>query len=268
MFLKKTSELDTGQAGSDPGKTLESRPPPDDDKMAKDQAGSNPGKSHVALAGSNPEPMHDNFVAIVYPKVHESLKFLADEQVILEDPLNEPGKPNVNAEVVSMVTVLIHQASLLVPPLSTPIIDLSPPKPVASHLLEPFITATTKTTTTTLLLLPPPQQQSITDLELASRVTALEKKFSDFENKSQTLDKKTPNLRSRQSTPYSDQPVKDMPIPDDVNISDLKDIDTAHLPKIKTRPDWLKPVPEEDRPETPEPDWIIPLPDLPDAENN
>ncbi|GJT00942.1 hypothetical protein Tco_0822111 [Tanacetum coccineum] len=50
--------------------------------------------------------------------------------------------------------------------------------------------------------------------------------------------------------------VDDVPILDDVNISDSEDTDTAHLPKIKTRPDWLKPVPEEDRPATPEPDWF------------
>nr|GEY80704.1 hypothetical protein [Tanacetum cinerariifolium] len=79
------AKLDEGQAGSDPGKTLESRTPPDDDKMDEDQAGSDPGKIHVALAGPNPEPMHDDFVATVYPKVHEILKFLADEHVILED---------------------------------------------------------------------------------------------------------------------------------------------------------------------------------------
>ncbi|GJY76031.1 hypothetical protein Tco_0481147 [Tanacetum coccineum] len=30
----------------------------------------------------------------------------------------------------------------------------------------------------------------------------------------------------------------------------------------------LKPVPEEDRPATPEPDWVIPLNDLPETENN
>nr|GEV96273.1 hypothetical protein [Tanacetum cinerariifolium] len=71
-----------------------------------------------------------------------------------------------------------------------------------------------------------------------------------------------------QSAPHSKQPVEDVPIPDDVNILDSEDIDTVHLPKIKTRPDWLKPVPEEDRPETLEPDWIIPLTDLREAENN
>nr|GEU90506.1 retrovirus-related Pol polyprotein from transposon TNT 1-94 [Tanacetum cinerariifolium] len=113
-----------------PGKTPESQTPPND-KMDEDQAGSYPGKSHVALAGPNPEPMHDDFVATVYPKVHKSLKFLADEQVILEDPPSssgtlsyiknlddtytfreqffndkstddEHGKQNVDAKVVSM----------------------------------------------------------------------------------------------------------------------------------------------------------------------
>ncbi|GKB32666.1 hypothetical protein Tco_0872067 [Tanacetum coccineum] len=149
---EKIVELDQGQAGSDPGKTPESRPPPE-------------------------QPMHDEFMANVYPNVHESLKFPVDEHVILEDPLSssgtlssmknlddaytigdqflnnkstedEPGKLNVEAEVVSMVTVLIFSAST-------------------------------------------------TDPELAAHVTTLEKKFSDFEQKSKTLDNTTQNLRSR-----------------------------------------------------------------------
>ncbi|GJR54973.1 hypothetical protein Tco_1405494 [Tanacetum coccineum] len=53
-----------------------------------------------------------------------------------------------------------------------------------------------------------------------------------------------------------------------MNISDSKDTDTTHLPKIKTRPDWLKPVIEEDRPASPEPDWFIPLNNLPETNNN
>nr|GEZ36566.1 hypothetical protein [Tanacetum cinerariifolium] len=213
---EKTVVLDKGQAGSDPGKTLVSRPPPDDDKMDEDQARSDTGKSHVALAGPNPKPMHDNFVATVYPKVHESLKFLADEQVILEDPpsssrtlpstknmdetytfgdqffnnkstKDEPKKHNVDAKVISMVIVPIHHAFTSVPPLSTPIIDMSPPKLAASPLLESFTAATTKTTTTTLPLLPSPQKQSTTDSEVAARVTALEKKFVDLSRKARLL---------------------------------------------------------------------------------
>ncbi|GJT79498.1 hypothetical protein Tco_1053840 [Tanacetum coccineum] len=97
-----------------------------------------------------------------------------------------------------MVTVPIHQASSLVPPLSTHVIDLSPSKPVPSTTQAPTIfTATTATTITTLLLLPPPQQQSTTYSELAVRVITLEKKFSDFEQKSKDLDNTTQNLGSR-----------------------------------------------------------------------
>ncbi|GJV86157.1 hypothetical protein Tco_1526055, partial [Tanacetum coccineum] len=78
-----------------------------------------------------------------------------------------------------------------------------------------------------------------------------------------------PNLDlSKKKRHDSDASVDDVPIPDDVNISDSEYTDTAHLPKIKSRPDWLKPALEEDRPATPEPDWVIPLNDLPETENN
>ncbi|GJW43248.1 hypothetical protein Tco_0072047 [Tanacetum coccineum] len=184
-----------------------------------------PGLSHVALAGPDPEPMHDDFVATVYPQVHESLKHPDEEHVHEENPLSstgtlssmknldafnfgdqflndkpieeDPRKTNMETEVESMVNIPIHQASSLVPPLSTPVIDLSPPKLVPSTTQAPIFTATTVTTTTTLPLPPPPQQQSTTDLELVARVIALEKKFSNFEQKSKTLDKTTQNLGSR-----------------------------------------------------------------------
>ncbi|GJS79532.1 hypothetical protein Tco_0729413 [Tanacetum coccineum] len=163
VLEEKTVKLDEGQAGSDPGKTPESRPPPKHEHMDEDQAGPNPGQSHEALAGLNPEPMDDDFNATVYPKVHESLKHTTEEHVYLENPLSssvtlssmknlddaftfddqflndkpteeEPGKTTMEIEVESMVTVPIHQASTSVPPLSKPIIDLSPPKPVSSPL--------------------------------------------------------------------------------------------------------------------------------------
>ncbi|GKB40177.1 hypothetical protein Tco_0885119 [Tanacetum coccineum] len=104
---------------------------------------------------------------------------------------DEPGKLNVEAEVVSMVTAQIYQASSSVPPMSTPVIDLSPPKPAPSTTQAPVFTTTTSTTTTTRPLPPPPQQQSITDSELAARVTTLEQKFAAFEQKSKTLDNTT-----------------------------------------------------------------------------
>nr|GEV75083.1 retrovirus-related Pol polyprotein from transposon TNT 1-94 [Tanacetum cinerariifolium] len=70
------------------------------------------------------------------------------------------------------------------------------------------------------------------------------------------------------SASHSEQPIKDVPIPDNVNVSDSKDIDTAHLPKLKTRPDWMKPVLEKDRLTTLEPDWVIPPNEFFEPENN
>nr|GEW64127.1 reverse transcriptase domain-containing protein [Tanacetum cinerariifolium] len=215
-----------GHAGSDPCKTPESQPPPEQEFMKEDEAGPDPGVSRVVLAGPNPEPTHEEFMANVYLDVHGSLKLPVDEHVILEEPLSssgilssmknlddaytfgdqflndkstkdEPGKLNMDSEVASMVTVLIHQASSSVPLLSTPIIDLSHPKPVPAATHEPIFTATTMPTTTTLPLLPPLPQQSTSYSELAARITALEQKLAAFEQKSKTLDNTTQNLRSR-----------------------------------------------------------------------
>nr|GEX48507.1 hypothetical protein [Tanacetum cinerariifolium] len=123
---------------------------------------------------------------LVYPRVHESLKLPTEEHVHIENPLSsygnlssmknlddaftfgdqffndksteeELGKGNVDAKVESMVTVSIHQATSSIPPLSTPVIDISSPKPSSLPVQEVFITATTETTTTTTVaLLPPP----------------------------------------------------------------------------------------------------------------
>nr|GEX33107.1 hypothetical protein [Tanacetum cinerariifolium] len=125
--------------------------------MDEDHAGPDPGESRRALAGPDPEPTHDEFMTDLY------LKF--NNHKSTED---KPEKPNVEAEVVSMVIVLIYQASSSIPPLSTrvPVIDLSPPKPTSSTTQAPIITSITTTITTTLL--PPAQQQSTTESELAA----------------------------------------------------------------------------------------------------
>ncbi|GJS66923.1 retrovirus-related pol polyprotein from transposon TNT 1-94 [Tanacetum coccineum] len=83
------------------------------------------------------------------------------------------------------------------------------------------------------------------------------------------LDLKTPSSSSKQqSSHYSEQPAEDLPMPNSTNISNSEDKNSVHLPKIKPRPKWLKPIPEEDRPKTPEADWSIPTNDLPEPENN
>ncbi|GKB64887.1 hypothetical protein Tco_0921073 [Tanacetum coccineum] len=115
----------TVEAGSDPSKTPESRPLPEQVFMNEDQAGPDPGfpvDEHVILE----EPLSSSGTL-------SSMKNLDDAYIIGDQFINdkstkdEPGKLNMESKVVSMVTVPIHQASSLVPLLSTLVIDLSSP---------------------------------------------------------------------------------------------------------------------------------------------
>ncbi|GKB43463.1 hypothetical protein Tco_0888405 [Tanacetum coccineum] len=245
---ERTVEIDEGQAGSDPYNTLESRPPP-----VEDQAGSNPGQRHVSLAGPNLKPIHEAFIAKVYPKVHESLKHTTDEHVFSENPPSssrtlssmknlddastfgdqfiddkshedEPGKATVDIEVKSMVTVPIHQASTTIPPLSVPIINLLPPKPV-SPLVElsefemkeilhdrMFESGSYKSQ---------PERVTLYDALEVSMDRENREEFIEATTKSQA-----PSSSSKQKTaPQSQQPIDDIPIRDDVHISDSEDTD-------------------------------------------
>ncbi|GJY82541.1 hypothetical protein Tco_0495917 [Tanacetum coccineum] len=257
-------------------------------------------------------------------------QFIADKS-----PEDEPRNANMETEVESMVTVPILQASSYVPPVSTPIINLSPPKPVSSPVQTPTVTATTATTITTLPLPPHPQQQRTTKPELAARVLSLKKRYAeeqdtkkhnsesctssstrdrfrdlpeidmkeilhqrmfesgsyrshpehaslyealersmDCDNREELLNEKAKSCKRRRDNQDPPPPPKDsdqskkkkqdsdatdVPIPDDVHVSDSEDTGDAHLLKIKTRPDCLKPVLEEERPKTPKPDWTVPL---------
>ncbi|GJZ64375.1 hypothetical protein Tco_0620796 [Tanacetum coccineum] len=292
----------------------------------------------MALAVPDPEPMHEDFIATVYPKIHKSLKHTTEEQVFLENP------PSSSGTLSSMKN--LDDAFTYVPLLSTLVIDLTQPKPVSPPIQEPIFTVTT-TTTTTLPPPPPPQQQSTIDSVLASldkyinenvkkavqdalqapvrehfrELSEFEMKeilhdrmfesgsyrsqpkraalydtleaSMDRENREEFMDATTKSRKrhrddqdppppppkdsdqnasssSSNQKPNSqfEQPINDIPIPDDMHLSDSEDTGADHLPKIKTRPDWLKPIPEEETSKTPEPDWVIPLNDLPEPENN
>nr|GEV16351.1 hypothetical protein [Tanacetum cinerariifolium] len=166
------------QARSDIGNTIESRPPPDEE-----QAGSNPGPSHVALAGPNPEPMDEDFIATVYPKVYESMKHTTEEHVFLENPPSSSGTLSSVKNLDDAFTFGDHF-----------IVD----KPTKEELEPVFIAIATITTTTTLLPPPPPpQKQSTTDPELAARVTVLEYICANFEKKNKVQDQTTQSLSSR-----------------------------------------------------------------------
>ncbi|GJT32707.1 hypothetical protein Tco_0923126 [Tanacetum coccineum] len=66
-----------------------------------------------------------------------------------------------------------------------------------------------------------------------------------------------------------DSLMNDDSIPDEqVHLSDDKDTRNDHLPKADIRKDWWKPLPEEERPTTPELAWTIPPSNVSYVENN
>ncbi|GKF54050.1 hypothetical protein Tco_0160960, partial [Tanacetum coccineum] len=156
-------------------------------ELNEGQAGSDPADEHVIL-----EDLLSSSGTLSSMKNLDDAFTIGDQFLNDKSTEDEPRKLNVEAEVVSMVTVLIYQGSSLVPPLSTPVIDLSHPKLIPSTTQAPIFIATT----TTLPLLPPLQKQNITDLELVARVIALEHKFFDFKQKSKN-DNTTQNLGSK-----------------------------------------------------------------------
>nr|GEW05744.1 hypothetical protein [Tanacetum cinerariifolium] len=284
---EKTNELVIGQAGSDPGKTPESQTPPKHVLMEEDQAGPNLGQSHVALAGPNPEPIHEDFMATVYPKVHESLKRTTEKHVHIENSPNsfgtlssmknlddafivgdqflndksteeEPRKDNVETEVKSMVTVPIPFQQFILSPLPLSIPHLQN----QYHLLykhqslqiEKQVNEVDKEAVHDALQAP--ILECFRELSELLRLMGYDNK-EEFPEATAKSRKRSPSSSSKQKqASQSEQPVDDVPIPDDVHISDSENTCDAHLPKIKTRPDWLKPVPKEEIPKTPKADWV------------
>ncbi|GKE42281.1 hypothetical protein Tco_1469565 [Tanacetum coccineum] len=120
----------------------------------KGQAGPNPGEQDEGHARSSAGDAAEFQPQSSHVKPHEE----------------EPEKNNAELEVQSMVIVSIHQDTSTVPPMITPIIDLSLPHSVSIFVHAPLPTLTTTTiaiTTTTSLPPPPPQpQQSTSDLIL------------------------------------------------------------------------------------------------------
>nr|GEX00654.1 zf-CCHC domain-containing protein/UBN2 domain-containing protein [Tanacetum cinerariifolium] len=139
------------------------------------------------------EQMDEGFTATAYPNVHENLKLTVEEQVILEKPASFTGtlsslqhlekdfsfgdlffndkpfeaeneKTTAETEAELMVSVTIQQNTSAIPPMTTPVIDLTsrPDSPNVHRPLQATTTETTTTTTTTTTHPPPPQPQQST----------------------------------------------------------------------------------------------------------
>ncbi|GKD26221.1 hypothetical protein Tco_1232435, partial [Tanacetum coccineum] len=73
--------------------------------------------------------------------------------------------------------------------------------------------------------------------------------------------------RSDPESEHSEQSLDEIPMQDEGHVSDMEDTDNTYIPKVSTTM-WFKPIPESERPATPEPEWTIPLNDFPEPEHN
>ncbi|GJS35511.1 hypothetical protein Tco_0533893 [Tanacetum coccineum] len=231
------------------------------------QAEPNP-ETTDASPQQKPEQIDEEFTTTAYPNEEE------------------PGKTNAEAEVQLMVSVPIHQNTSSVPPMTTPVIDLIKSQS-DSPLLTSIATTSTITTTTTL---PPPPLQSTTNPILVRRIGELEPHITDLIQNNLALEERLDKHGSRLyklenlNIPYQVSKVVDEIVTDAVDwaisaevsrarlfkstddsipeehvlLSDDEDSKNDHQPKADLRKDWRKPLPEEERPTTPEPAWTIP----------
>ncbi|GJU61972.1 hypothetical protein Tco_1243807 [Tanacetum coccineum] len=232
--------------------------------MDKDQAELDPGESHMALAGPDLKPTHDEFMANVYPNIHESFKFPANEHVILEDPLSSTGTLSSMKNLDDAFTIRDQVFTL-------ELRDLL-------HKIDETIHETVKEAVH--VALQAPLRDRFRDLPEADMKEMLHQRIFESGSYKSHLEhvalyealeasmkppqssvwktsdtREAPSSSSKQQFgPYFEKPVEYVPMPDTAHISDSEDTDYAHVLKIKPRPEWLKPIREEDRPATPEPD--------------
>nr|GFA45878.1 hypothetical protein [Tanacetum cinerariifolium] len=168
--------------------------------------------------------MDEGFTATAYPNIQENLKLTVEEQVILKEPASstgtlsslqhlakdlnfgdlffndKPSKANneqttAETEAESMVSVTIQQDMSVIPPMTTPIIDLTsrPDSPNVHRLLKATATETTITTHP-----PPPQpQQSTTNFMLMKRISELEHIMANLIQDNKHLEERLDSHRAR-----------------------------------------------------------------------
>nr|GFA12081.1 E-beta-farnesene synthase [Tanacetum cinerariifolium] len=185
-----------GQAGPNPDAQDEGQAGLNPDEQAECQAGPDPGNveasqplpNHVVHAGSDLEHMDLDVADVLthpHPKQMDegSSGTLSSLQHLTKDLsfgdlffCNKPSEANndkatAETEAESMASVTIQQDTSLIPPMTTPIIDLTsrPESPKVHQLIK-----ATATETTTIHPPPSQQQQSTTDSMMMKRIGELE----------------------------------------------------------------------------------------------
>nr|GEX88982.1 hypothetical protein [Tanacetum cinerariifolium] len=179
--------LTEGQAGSYPSDDAEPQP------QSSPVVHAGPNLEHMDLKATDvstqqhPEQIDEGFTATAYLNVQENLKLTVKEQVILEEPASstrtlsslqhlakdfsfgdlffndKPSeakneKTTAKIEDESMVSVIIQQHTSAIPPMTTPVINLTS-RPDSLNVHRPLQVAKIETTTTITTHPPPPQPQ-------------------------------------------------------------------------------------------------------------
>nr|GEV95004.1 hypothetical protein [Tanacetum cinerariifolium] len=147
----------------------------------------------------------------------------------------EPGKTNAEVEFQLMVSVLIHQDTSSVPPMTTLVIDLTMPQ---SGSPLPTSTATTSAVMTTTTIPPPPPQpqQSSADPTLLQRI---DKSYEAHEDHKKLYDA----LEKSLERDYSDQLLSDL---EDARQKKRKRRDVPRTPSGSPLPQPPPPLPLAD----------------------
>ncbi|GKD04975.1 hypothetical protein Tco_1179949, partial [Tanacetum coccineum] len=225
---------------------------PDPEPMKEGQTGSDSGNLHVSLAGPNPEHMDDEFLAIAYPKVHENLKLITDERVIDIKPESHYGSMSSlknldDTESDSTIPDSSHQTVTSTPQVIAPFTEVS------SSMLSLLITS----------ILQKPRESEASASKQHPSLSSTGWQITN--TREAGVDSSM--HRSDPESEHSEQSTDDMSKQDEGNVSDMEDTDNAHIPKVSTTT-WFKPIPESERPATPEPEWTIPPNDFPEPEHN
>nr|GEY02050.1 E-beta-farnesene synthase [Tanacetum cinerariifolium] len=175
----------------------------------------------------NPEQMDKGFTTSTYPNVHENLKLTVEEYVILKEPASfigtlsslrhlakdfsfddqffndkpsetENEKTTTKTEAESMVSVAIHQDTSVIPPMTSPVIDLISKLDSPNDHRPQLATATATTTTTiTTLPLPPQPQYGTTDSILIKCIGELEQIMANLIQDNKHLEERLDSHGSR-----------------------------------------------------------------------
>nr|GEU94451.1 hypothetical protein [Tanacetum cinerariifolium] len=176
-----------GQTGSDPGDDVEPQP------QSSPIVHARPNLEHMDLEATDvsthlhPKQMDEGFTKTAYPNVQENLKLTVEEQTTVE------------TKAESMVSVTIQQDTSTIPPMTTPVIDLTSRLDSPNVHRPPQATATETITTTTTTTHPPPPkpQQSTTYSMLRKRIGELEQIMANLIQDNKHLEERLDSHKER-----------------------------------------------------------------------